>query len=113
MEINQIANHEFSHFGSKNVIKGDFLLNGIIKISSSLEGTLKMEDDGQITIEKLGSFIGDITCKDISIYGHFKGNIQASGKVVIQPASFVSGSIKADSLAIYPGSVVNIEGHTL
>lgn len=108
----EVKNQEFSIFGSKNQLVGDFYLHGTIKIGSKMQGKVIMQDEGKVTIEKNGSLSGEIHCSDLEIYGKFEGKIFSKGRVIIQPASVVSGSIQTESLTIFPGSTVNIDGHT-
>lgn len=103
----------FSIFGQENFIKGDFQLKGAIRISSFLEGHLKMQDQGKITIEPSGVFHGDIECYDIEIFGKIEGKINSKGNVIFQPGSRVDGQVEAEKISIYPGAIVNMQGETL
>ncbi|MDB9786688.1 polymer-forming cytoskeletal protein [Bacteriovoracaceae bacterium] len=104
----------FSQFGEGSHLVGDFNLQGIVKVSSRIEGNIFLTSrDSFLTIERSGYIKGKIECVDIEIFGHFQGDIIASGKIIIQAYAHVSGNISADTIAIYPGSVCNIEGKTL
>lgn len=105
-----LQRQDFSILGKDSILKGEFELSGMVKISSTLEGTLKMGPDGRLTIEPQGFIKGKIFCNHIEILGTFEGEIVSQGKVVIRPSARVFGQIKAKSLAIFPGACVNIDG---
>jgi cytoskeletal protein CcmA (bactofilin family) len=112
MDFHDLKNLNFCVFGSKSAIKGELNLQGDITISSNIEGQINMLDDGKITIEREGHFDGIIYCQDLEVFGTVKGHIKAEGSVIVRSSAEVSGNIHAQNLTIYPGAVLNIEGHT-
>jgi cytoskeletal protein CcmA (bactofilin family) len=113
MDILELKDQDFSLLGRQSSLKGDFELHGIVRMSSKMEGILKILEGGKLTIEPSGKFSGKIYCEDVEIFGEFDGEIHSTGRVILQPASKVSGNIKSESMTIYPGAEVNIEGNTL
>ena len=71
-----------------------------------------MENNADLIIEKNGAVTGEVACNNIEIYGNFEGMIKASGKVTLYPSAKVKGRVEATELRIYPGAVLNIDGHT-
>ncbi len=58
------------------------------------------------------TFIGNINCHNIEIHGQFEGTLKASGLVAIFPPASVTGDIQSEQLVVYPGAILNINGHT-
>lgn len=112
MDFHDLKNLNFCVFGSQSEIKGELFLKGDITISSKVEGQINMLDQSKVTIEREGIVEGIIYCYDLEVFGEIKGHIKAEGNVVIRSSATVSGNIHAQNLTIYPGAVLNIEGHT-
>jgi cytoskeletal protein CcmA (bactofilin family) len=112
MNFDEIKNLNFSVFGAKNKINGEFHLHGDVIISSQIEGQINMLDEGKITVEREGSIEGILYCHDLEVFGTIKGHIKASGQVTIRSSAEISGNLQAERLSIFPGAILNIEGHT-
>ncbi len=98
-------------------------LNTIIGKGTIIEGTVKVQSslrlDGKITGQVLttdslivgqnGEIEGEVRVKNAIIGGYVKGQIFASGKVVLEARSVVSGEVKTAKLAINDGA--RFEGH--
>lgn len=108
----QLEQQIFTFIGQKNHLKGEFYFTGIVKIAGIVEGPIHILEGGSLTIERTGKVEGTINCFDIEIFGTFKGHLESEGKVVIWPSAEISGPVRASSLVIYPGAILNIEGHT-
>ncbi|MEI8347765.1 MAG: polymer-forming cytoskeletal protein [Pseudomonadota bacterium] len=52
-------------------------------------------------------------CHNVEIHGHFDGILHASGKITVYPPAQLSGKVKYKDLVVYPGSVLDIEYHSL
>lgn len=102
----------FSIFGRNCEVEGNLKLHGDTLISSNLKGTITMIDNGKLTIERDSFINGDIYCNDVEIFGKFEGSIKASGTLIVRSSAIVSGNIQAKRISIYPGAILNIEGHT-
>lgn len=51
--------------------------------------------------------IGDLTSQVAQLNGKIKGNIEISGKIMLDRDSVIIGDIKAGSIAISDGAVIN------
>lgn len=107
-----IKTQDFSFLGKGSQLKGIFHLKGTTHIASNLEGELYMDDKSDLCIENSGSFDGSVECHNIEIYGCFKGELKASGKVTVYPPATLEGKINAGKLEIHPGATLNMSGHT-
>jgi len=111
-DLINIKNQDFCLLGKDSKLTGEFHLSGVVKISSQMEGELTMGPEGKLSIGPTGSFKGIINCYYIEIYGEFEGTINSKGKVLIQPCARVSGQINTETLTIFPGAMVNVDGRT-
>lgn len=102
----------FSVLGRNCQFEGELKLFGDTLITCNVKGTLVVQDQGKLTIERGADICGDIYCNDIEVFGNVEGSIRAQGTLTIRSSAQVSGNIEAKSLSIYPGAVLNIEGHT-
>ncbi|MBL6991655.1 MAG: polymer-forming cytoskeletal protein [Bacteriovoracaceae bacterium] len=107
-----ILNQEFTYFGKDCRLNGIFHLTGKSFISGKVEGQLYIENDADLYIETTGTFEGMINCHNIEIYGHFHGDLNATGRITIYPSAHLKGKIRGQQITIHPGANVNIEGHT-
>ncbi|MEI8346039.1 MAG: polymer-forming cytoskeletal protein [Pseudomonadota bacterium] len=111
-EIN-LVNQDFSFLGKGGRVKGEFHLSGVSHIACELEGKLLMEKEMDLYIERDGKIKGSIECHNVEIHGHFDGILHASGKITVYPPAQLSGKVKSKDLVVYPGSVLDIEYHSL
>lgn len=112
MKQEDFQNLNYSMLGHSCVLKGELQISGDITICSHVEGSLQMLDDGRVTIERFGKFNGNIDCHSIEIFGQVEGNIRAKEKIVVRSSAQLNGKVLSGQLGIYPGAIVNIEGHT-
>lgn len=103
-----------NRIGDLNTIIGKgTVIDGIIRIQNSLR--LDGKITGQILttdsliVGKEGEIEGEIRVKNAVIGGSVKGQIFASGKVVLEARSIVTGEVKTAKLAINDGA--KFEGH--
>jgi cytoskeletal protein CcmA (bactofilin family) len=106
-----ISEDEFKKFqynvlGANSSIRGDLVLTGDAIITSCVEGSIEVRDHGKLVLERGSSIKGKINAIDLEIFGNVDGEIEATGLVAIRSSAFVTGSIKAGRLVIYPGAVV-------
>ena len=102
----------FSSIGAKSKSEGQVFYTGHVRFYAKHTGQLEMGPDSKLIIEREGSVSGEIQCDDLEVYGCLEGICHSSGRVIIYPGAMVSGEIHAKSLVVYPGSYLNIEGHT-
>jgi cytoskeletal protein CcmA (bactofilin family) len=107
-----IQNQEFTYIGKNTQLSGTFKFGGPTHLQGSLIGTIIVENLAKLVLE-IGSFTdGILHCNDLDIYGQFSGEIKSSGRVTIYPTGEFEGKIISKSLEIFPGAVVNMNGHT-
>lgn len=112
MNSEEFKNYNFTVLGSGSKINGDLNLKGDIYIKCELEGTLSIEDESKIVFERGSSFKGNVYGHDIEIFGEVTGVIRANKTLTVRSSAKISGDIKAGNIIIYPGAVLNIDGHT-
>lgn len=103
-----------SRMGDLNTIIGKgTVIDGTIRVQSSLRLDGKVNGNVLTTesliVGKDGEIEGEIRVKNAVIGGHVNGQIFASGKVVLEARSFVTGEVKTAKLAINDGA--KFEGH--
>ena len=99
----------YNVLGTNSRIKGDLTLSGDAIITSTIEGSIEVLDQGKLVLER-GSFIkGKIKAIDLEIFGKVEGDIECSGLVSIRSSAEVIGSIKSSRLVIYPGAIVEMK----
>jgi len=91
----------------------------LITKETSLEGTINTDDnlriDGKfkgtinstskVVVGENGFLDGDISCKEISVYGRLRGTIKTS-LIKVNGGSFVDGNISYENMSITEGSEV-------
>lgn len=103
---------KFSVIGVNGKIQGELRLSGLVRFASFLDGNFIMEDEGKLVIDREGHVTGTIDCHELEVYGRIDGTINSKSRVIIYPGAQVTGNIECDSLSIFPGAIVNIEGNT-
>ena len=99
---------EYDYIINEKITAGLVLLGSEVKSLRINTGSIR----GSYIIEKNGAVTGEVTCNNIEVYGNFEGIIKASGKVTLYPSAEVKGRVEAMELRIYPGAVLNMDGHT-
>ncbi|MBF0362276.1 MAG: polymer-forming cytoskeletal protein [Oligoflexia bacterium] len=107
-----IKEQNFSFLGVGAKLHGEFRLSGVVRVAAQMEGELFVESSGKLIIERDGQFSGRLESDDIEIFGEVEGEIKSNGRVILRPCSKVNGKISCKDLVIYPGAILNIEGHT-
>lgn len=108
-----ITDKDFKDFhynvlGAKSKIQGDLVLCGDAIVNSHIEGSIEVQEEGKLILER-GSFVkGKIKAIDLDIFGQVEGDIDCAGLVSIRSSATVTGSIKSGRLVIYPGAVVEM-----
>ena len=99
----------YNVLGTNSRVKGDLTLSGDAIITSTIEGSIEVLDQGKLVLER-GSFVkGKIKAIDLEIFGKVEGDIECSGLVSIRSSAEVTGSIKSSRLVIYPGAIVEMK----
>ncbi len=112
MNVSEFKKQNYTVLGTNNIIDGDLKFYGDTIIHCNVTGTISMIDDAKLILERAAVFEGILYCKEVEIFGDVKGTIKASGTVIVRSSAKLSGNIQANKLSVYPGAVLNIEGHT-
>ena len=89
--------------GQHIFVEGTVRGNEDLVIEGSMKGTIELEKH-QVTVGSTGQVEADITADNVTISGHFVGNVAAHGKVEITKAADFSGEIKAKSISVEDGA---------
>ncbi len=96
-----------SIIGVGSEFKGEFKINGILRIDGKFQGTI--ETDGKVLIGQTGEAITDIKARHITIGGYVRGNIFATEKVIFLSSGEINGNIITPSIIMEDG--VKFEGN--
>lgn len=108
MQDQDFKSFHYNVLGSHSKILGDLTLSGDSVITSHIEGSIEVKDQGKLVLER-GSFVkGKITALDLDIFGTVEGDIDCSGLVSVRSSAKISGTLKSGRLVIYPGAIVEM-----
>mgnify|MGYP001557285753 CR=1 FL=1 len=96
-----------SIIGEGSEFKGEFKINGLLRIDGDFQGTI--ETQGKVLIGQSGNANTDIKAKLVVVGGTIKGNIFATERVIVLPTAKIKGNIITPSLIIEEG--VTFEGN--
>src|ERR1700721_3606873 len=85
--------------GKSVVIRGDLSGNEDLYIDGDVEGTVTLPES-RLTIGPNARVRADLTVRDVIIFGHLTGNVQATGRVDLRQSALVNGDILAGRLSI-------------
>ncbi len=100
---------QYNVLGTKSKVTGDLVLFGDAIITSQVEGSIEVQEQGKLVLERGSVVKGKIRAIDLEIFGSVEGDIECSGLVSVRSSAHVVGSIKAARLAIYPGATVEMK----
>ena len=86
-------------------ISGNVSASDVLVQTKRLEGNIKSE--GAVEISGGTVVIGDIEGTSATVAGAVKGNIDVNGPVIVDSTAIVQGSIKAKSIQVNTGAVVD------
>ncbi len=92
-----------SIIGEGSEFKGEFNINGLLRIDGKFKGSIQTE--GKVLIGKTGEAITDIKARVVVVGGYVKGNIFAGEKVTMLSTGHVVGNIITPSLVMEDGVV--------
>jgi cytoskeletal protein CcmA (bactofilin family) len=90
-----------SIIGEGSEFKGEFKINGLLRIDGRFTGTIATE--GKVLVGQAGEALTDISAKIVIIGGKVKGNIFATERVVLLTTGDVKGNIITPSLIMEEG----------
>lgn len=98
----QIVN---SIIGEGSEFKGEFKLNGLLRIDGKFKGTI--DTDGKVLIGQSGEAVTDIKARVVIVGGTVRGNIFASERVTLLSTAHIEGNIITNGLIMEEGVVFN------
>ena len=98
-----------SIIGEGSEFKGEFKINGLLRIDGQFMGTI--ETDGKVLIGKSGKATTDITASVVVIGGTVRGNVFAGERVIMLSTGQIKGNIITPSLVMEDG--VEFEGNCI
>lgn len=109
--MEKIRGFNFTVIGKGTAMKGDFTFEGHTSVAGSIEGVATSAENCNFVIERPGYVHGELTADSVEIYGRFEGKLVAKTKIVIHSSAEVKGDLSCHNLSIYPGALVNMQGH--
>jgi len=92
-----------SIIGEGSEFKGEFKINGLLRIDGKFQGTI--ETDGKVLIGQSGEATTDIKARLIVVGGTVKGNIFARERVIFLSTGKIKGNIITQSLIMEDGVI--------
>ena len=91
--------------GKSVVIRGELSGNEDLYIDGDIEGTVTLPES-RLTIGPNARVRADLSVRDVIIFGHLTGNVQATGRVDLRQSALVKGDILAGRLSIEESAVL-------
>ncbi len=102
-------NNAITNESNVSLITKETSLEGTINTDSNLrvDGKFKgtINSTSKIVIGENGVLDGNVSCKEISVYGRLKGTIKTS-LIKINSGSFVDGNISYENMSVTEGSEI-------
>jgi cytoskeletal protein CcmA (bactofilin family) len=92
-----------SIIGEGSEFKGEFTVNGLLRIDGRFKGTI--ETDGKVLIGQSGEATTDIRARVVVIGGVVRGNIFATERVIMLATGRLYGNIITPSLVMEDGVI--------
>jgi len=91
--------------GKSVVIRGDLSGNEDLYLDGDIEGTITLTDS-QLTVGPNARIRADVSVRDLVVFGHLTGNVQAIGRVDLRQSAVVNGDILAGRLSVEESAVL-------
>jgi cytoskeletal protein CcmA (bactofilin family) len=92
-----------SIIGEGSEFKGEFTINGLLRIDGKFKGTI--ETEGKVLIGQTGEATTDIKARVVVVGGTVRGNIFASERVIMLSTGQMYGNIITPSLMMEDGVI--------
>lgn len=99
----ETSKQNLSRIGQSLSLKGELSGNEDLVVNGRLHGEIDLGNHN-LTVEREGKIEANIRAKNITIHGEIKGNIFASGKVLIIKDAQMVGDISASRISIMDGA---------
>jgi len=86
-------------------IIGDVITSGDIRIDGLLKGNISTQ--GRIVIGATGKILGEITCRNIDIWGSFEGKLSVAETLLLKESGVITGDIITNKLIVEPCAIFN------
>ena len=96
-----------SIIGAGSEFKGEFKINGLLRIDGKFQGTI--DTHGKVLVGQSGDAVTDIKARLVVVGGRVSGNIYATERVILLTTGDVKGNIITPSLIMEEG--VKFEGN--
>lgn len=83
--------------------EGRLGFDGTVRIAGQFKGEIRSE--GTLVIDSTAQVEGDIQVRNLVLYGHFIGKVEALEQVKMYPPAYFKGSVKSPSLKIEEGVI--------
>jgi cytoskeletal protein CcmA (bactofilin family) len=92
--------------GKSVIIRGGLSGNEDLFIDGDVEGTVSLPES-RLTIGPNAQVKADVSAREVVIFGHLTGNVQATGRVELRQSALVTGDILAGRLSIEESAVLS------
>lgn len=98
-----------SIIGNGSSIKGNFTVNGFVRVDGDIDGNL--ETDGNVIIGEHARIRGNVSAKSVTIGGIVLGNVSAKDSIKLLSSSAVIGDLLCRKVQIDEGVIFH--GHCI
>jgi cytoskeletal protein CcmA (bactofilin family) len=86
-----------------STITGNMEVIGTLLVNGRIEGNIKSHDD--VFIGKTAVVNGDVTAKNVYVFGIVQGDVKTDGYIYLAPSSKLFGDVFAQSINVEKGSI--------
>jgi cytoskeletal protein CcmA (bactofilin family) len=91
--------------GKSVIIRGELSGNEDLYLDGDIEGTVTLPES-RLTVGPNARVRADLSAREVIIFGHLTGNIQATGRVDLRQSALVKGDILAGRLSIEESAIL-------
>jgi cytoskeletal protein CcmA (bactofilin family) len=90
--------------GEKLAIKGEIVGDEDVELAGRFEGTINVR--GIVVIGEHAEVDADIVASTVVVGGTVRGNVTATGRVVVMPPGTLTGGVRARSIVVPEGAAL-------
>jgi cytoskeletal protein CcmA (bactofilin family) len=102
-EVPEVIQSGLRRIGAGLHIKGEITGSEDIQVDGCVEGLIRL-DRSKVTVVSSAKVEGDITARQVVVYGSVKGNVHASDRIEIKKDGFVLGDLRTTRIMIEDGA---------
>jgi len=91
--------------GKETFFKGNISGNGLIRVDGEAEG--EITNTGDVIIGESGKLTVNLKARNVTIAGHYEGDLEAEGRLELKKTATASGTFKANLLVVEEGAVLS------